>query len=357
MICGGRPPRPRSRRAARGEGPKVAAARPPIGVVVDGLAVSRSGQLLREELLRRWPETADGLGATVRYALLPPGKLIRPIMALHAAEAVGGDPTLVLPAALGLEYLHAATLVHDDIIDGDETRRGRPAVPAAFGIPQAIVAGDHLIFSAFESIVECGNGLPPVRVLAAAGVLAATGVDLCRGQAMESRLAGDPDTGVAQYLDMIRLKTGALFRAVCHIGALLGGGQPTAVQRLATYGEHLGMAFQVRDDLLAYAVPAQVAGKPATSDLTNGRPTLPVLLAYESGTVAQRLELRQVLTEGGADEAQLARVQTLLEASSALARARERAADLSTVAVGALSDLTPSPSVDVLTEIARWAGS
>jgi geranylgeranyl diphosphate synthase, type I len=323
----------------------------------DGLAITRSGQLLRDELGRRWPETADGLDAVVRYALLPTGKLVRPILALHAAEAVGGDPTLVLPAALGLEYLHVATLVHDDIIDADDTRRGRPAVPAAFGIPSAIVAGDHLIFSAFESIVECGGGLPPERVLAAAGVLAVTGIDLCRGQTLESRLAGDPDTGVTQYLDMIRLKTGALFRAVCHIGALLGGAEPTVAQQLATYGEHLGMAFQVRDDLLAYAVSAQVAGKPATSDLSNGRPTLPVLLGYAAGTPAQRQLLQQALTQDAAGEAELAQVRSLLDSSSALAQARERAADLASLAVAALSPLAPSPSVDVLAEIARWAGS
>src|SRR5690349_23917371 len=108
---------------------------------IEGLARSASGRLLRQELSHRWPETTEELEAITRHALLPAGKLLRPMMALQAAEAVGGNPADILAAALGLEYLHAATLVHDDIIDGDAVRRGRPSVPAAYGVPRAIVAG------------------------------------------------------------------------------------------------------------------------------------------------------------------------------------------------------------------------
>jgi geranylgeranyl diphosphate synthase, type I len=323
---------------------------------MDGLAASRAGRLLRQELGRRWPDTADQLAAIIRYALLPAGKLIRPMMTLYAAEAVGGDPQHVLPAALGMEYLHVATLVHDDIIDADETRRGRPAVPAAYGIPHAIVAGDHLVFSAFESIVECRATLDAERVVAATGALAAAGTDLCRGQVLESQLAGDPETGLASYLEMIRLKTGALFRAVCQVGAVLGGADASLARRLAGYGEHLGMAFQMRDDLLAYLEPARVTGKPATSDLTNGRPTLPVLLAYESGTPAQRRQLTAALNHGRTGEADLARVHALLAETTALARAKQRAVAQTDRARAHLSGLPSSPSVEVLTGIARWAG-
>ena len=102
---------------------------------IDGLARSESGRLLQRELGRRWPETADRLAAVARYALLPAGKMLRPILTLHAAEAVGGSPADVLAAALGMEYLHVATLVHDDIIDADALRRGRPAVQVAYGVP------------------------------------------------------------------------------------------------------------------------------------------------------------------------------------------------------------------------------
>src|SRR6185503_2103077 len=141
---------------------------------LDELARSESGRILHQELGRRWPESVDELNAITRYALLPAGKLLRPIMTLHAAEAVGGDPADVLAAALGMEYLHVATLVHDDIIDADALRRGRPAVPTAYGIPNAIVAGDHLIFSAFAALTDAPR-LAPARVAAAVAVLAQAG--------------------------------------------------------------------------------------------------------------------------------------------------------------------------------------
>lgn len=323
----------------------------------EDLARSQSGRLLREELGRRWPETADHLSEIIRYALLPAGKLIRPIMTLHAAEAVGGNPHGVLAAALGMEYLHVATLVHDDIIDADELRRGRPAVPMAYGIPDAIVAGDHLIFSAFASIVECKAGVPAGHVAAAVGVLAEAGTDLCRGQVLEAQMAGDPDADVAWYQEMIRLKTGALFRAVCHIGALLGGADLAVAQRLARYGEHVGVAFQIRDDLLAYGLPEQITGKPATSDLTNGRPTLPVLLAYQAGTDAQRRHLVEALNRGHAGAGELEQVRVLLDETGGLKRAHEQMAVHAGRANAELSTLASSPGVDVLAGIAYWATS
>jgi len=324
--------------------------------VMNDLARSESGRLLRQELDRRWPGRTDHLSAIIRYALIPAGKLLRPIMTLHAAEAVGGDPARVLPAALGMEYLHVATLVHDDIIDGDATRRGRSAVPAAYGLANAILAGDHLIFSAFESIVECSRaGVPADRVVTATDVLAGAGADLCRGEALEAQLVGDPDTSVAQYLEMIRLKTGALLRAVCHIGAVLGGAGPALAEQLARYGEHVGMAFQIRDDLLPYSLPGRATGKPATSDLTNGRPTLPVMLAYQTGTDAQRQDLASALNRGCSDATDLQRVREVLAETGALDGAFRQAAAYGERARHELASLVPSPGVAVLAVIARWA--
>jgi geranylgeranyl diphosphate synthase, type I len=322
--------------------------------LIDDLARSESGRVLRQELGRRWPETADQLSAIARYALLPAGKLLRPIMALHAAEAVGGSPADVLAAALGMEYLHVATLVHDDIIDGDELRRGRPSVHAAYGIPDAIVAGDHLIFSAFSAIADEGGSLPAVRVAAAAAALAAAGRDLCRGQMLESELVGDLDAGSLWYLEMIRLKTGALFRAVCHIGALLGGADPETACGLARYGEHVGIAFQIRDDLLDYLAGPEQTGKAAASDLRNGRPTLPLLLAYDAGSDPQRLELLAMLERRGADDGDAERVIKLFDDTGVVGYARHQMTTHVEFADAELAALDPSPSVDVLAGIARW---
>ena len=322
---------------------------------IDDLAHSESGQLLHQELGRRWPESTDQLTAIARYALLPAGKLLRPIMTLHAAEAVGGDPATVLGAALGMEYLHVATLVHDDIIDADAMRRGRPAVPTAYGIPSAIVAGDHLIFSAFAALADQPE-LAPDRVATAVAVLAEAGRDLCRGQMLEAQLVDSLAAGARWYAEMIRLKTGALFRAVCQIGAVLGGGPPAAVAALARYGEHLGVAFQIRDDLLFYTATPEQTGKPAGSDLHNGRPTLPLLLGYEHAAEPDQQRLLAVLERRAAgDSAKW--VRELIINLGAVEFARERMRSHIEQAHAELAVLTPSPSVNVLAGIAHWTTS
>jgi len=322
---------------------------------IDDLARSESGRLLHSELGRRWPETSDQLTEIARYALLPAGKLLRPLMTLHAAEAVGGEPSEVLSAALGMEYLHVATLVHDDIIDADALRRGRPAVPTAYGIPNAIVAGDHLIFSAFAALADEPR-LPQDRVAAAVAVLAEAGRDLCRGQMLEAQLVDNLEAGGRWYAEMIRLKTGALFRAVCHIGALLGGAEPDAAAALASYGEHVGVAFQIRDDLLFYTATAEQTGKPAGSDLHNGRPTLPLLLCYDAAAEPDRQRLLTVLERRAAgDNAKW--VRELVISTGAVNSARDRMREHIARAHAQLAVLPPSPSVNVLSGIAHWTTS
>jgi geranylgeranyl diphosphate synthase type I len=324
---------------------------------VDGLAHSESGRLLHQQLRHRWPESIDELAEIARYALMPVGKLLRPLMALYAAEAAGGNPAQILAAVLGLEYLHAATLVHDDIIDGDVVRRGKPSVVAAFGVPNAIVAGDHLIFSAFESIVDEPWVSSPARVVASVGELAEAGRDLCRGQALEDRLVGDLEAGAQWYEEMARLKTGALFRAACYIGATLGGADADIGSGMAAYGENVGIAFQIRDDLLPFVATQEQAGKSATSDLTNGRPTLPLVLAYQAAAESERTQLRTVLRRRAAEDGDVAWVSDLIAASGAVAAARRRIASHVDLALAELTPLAPSPSVTVLTGIARWTTS
>jgi geranylgeranyl diphosphate synthase type I len=247
--------------------------------------------------------------------------------------------------------------VHDDIIDGDAVRRGRPSVPAAYGVPNAIVAGDNLIFSAFESIVDEPWVASPARVVAAVGELAEAGRDLCRGQVLESRLVGDLEAGTRWYQEMVRLKTGALFRAACYIGATLGGAGADVGSGLAAYGEHVGIAFQIRDDLLSFVATPEQAGKSGTSDLTNGRPTLPLVLAYEAATEADRSELRAVLRRRAAGDGDVDWVRGLVAASGAVAGARRRMASHVDRAIAELAVLTPSPSVTVLRGIACWTTS
>ncbi|MEO7260111.1 MAG: polyprenyl synthetase family protein [Jatrophihabitantaceae bacterium] len=323
--------------------------------LLDDLASSRTGELLSDELAARWPLDSDELNAIARYALLPAGKFLRPVMTMIAAEAVGGEPSQVLPAALAMEYLHVATLTHDDIIDGDLLRRGRPTVHVAHGLAHAIVTGDHLIFAAFTGITECrAAGLQDPAVVESVAVLAEAGSDLCRGQMLEARLVGDITAEPESYLEMARLKTGALFRAVCQIGALLAGADREQAAALGRYGSDLGVAFQIRDDLILFADP-EVSDKPTGSDLANGRPTLPVLMAYQTSDADTRLAMGAALARRSAEPAEFDEFKSLLMATGALHGCQEHAIEYGRRAEAELSRLRPSRSVDLLTGIVRWA--
>jgi len=255
---------------------------------------------VRARLAGRWAGDPSLLARMCAHALTPAGKLFRPILLLESALAVGGDPRWVLPAAVGSESGHVASLVHDDIIDGDDTRRGRPAVHAAFGVGDAIVAGDALIFDLFAGLAEChAAGAPADRVVAALAVVSRCGIDLCRGQSLEAEFCASGRFDHDTYLRMVRLKTAALFRAACECGALLAGGDPRHVLALGRYAQNLGVAFQIRDDLLPYTGSADAVGKPDTSDVRNGRLTLPVIIAHRASGAADRAAIEAALSGTG----------------------------------------------------------
>ena len=309
---------------------------------------------LRAGLHWRWNgDGRDRLDEICRYALLPAGKLFRPTLLLLSAAAVGGDPESVLPAAIGTEWGHVASLVHDDIIDDDPVRRGKPSVVAEFGRDHAIVTGDALLFALFGALAECREtGIADNRIVATLATVAAAGVDLCRGQLLEAELAGDLDCDVESYLQMVRWKTGALFRAACASGALLGGAPPAWVAALATYGEALGVAFQIRDDLLGYTSRAETTGKAGTSDVRNRRPTLPVLLACAT----HRATVARAFAADGPDEAtRHAMLHDALADSGAVPAAAALAVEYARLAVAALSVLPDTPCLDTLAGFARRA--
>ncbi|MEW1774313.1 polyprenyl synthetase family protein [Streptomyces sp. NPDC086777] len=253
-----------------------------------------------EQALRDWlSRHAEGpLTEVHHWALHPPGKLLRPVLLLESAAAVGGAYERVMPAAVGVELVHVASLLHDDVLDDDRLRRGKPSGHARFGADAAVLAGDALMFALFEQVVECGRrGVPEAAVNRAVGLLARAGGRMARGVARELDPVPAPDV-VGGYLEMVRLKTGALLSACCATGAVLGGGSPEQARALAGYGEALGVAFQIRDDLLPYGPEAGREGKPADSDLRNDRPSLPLLLA---GPVARDPEkVGRLLVETGA---------------------------------------------------------
>ncbi|MFE9573466.1 polyprenyl synthetase family protein [Streptomyces sp. NPDC006692] len=319
-------------------------------------AAFRLREMVVRELEARWPAGTTPVEEACRHALLPTGKMFRPCLLLASAQAVGGDPVRVLPAAVAAECGHVGSLIHDDIIDADAVRRGRPAAHRKYGVNEAIIAGDLLFFRLFECLTECRDrGVPADRVVTAVAAIARAGTDLCRGQSLESQLTEGRVFEVGPYLEMVRLKTAALFRAACEVGGILGGGTPDDLAALVSYANHLGTAFQVHDDLLAYTSDADSMGKPPTSDIRNGRLVLPVVLAHRGACGPTRRDIEACLT-GHAEPAQaLAALTAILRDSGAIDEALALAHDNARSAIEALDALGPGEARDLLAEFVTRA--
>ena len=255
-----------------------------------------------EELEERLQETVHSHGGIVsavsRDALSAGGKRLRPLLAFFSAPA-GRPPSVA--AGVAVELVHMATLVHDDLIDGAEFRRGRASAWAAYGPAAAKAAGDYLFARAFAELAATGDE-------EAVALLADAALCLARGEALQRRQAHDPDTSVEAYLERCSLKTGKLFEAACSLGS--GG-------RLGRFGLNLGIAFQIADDILDCSGDTIETGKVAGTDLREGTPTLPLLLA------AQEDDAVRAALAGGPVEGVLLRVA----ATGALERSRAVALD------------------------------
>ncbi|MDB5059620.1 MAG: hepT2 [Chloroflexi bacterium] len=268
------------------------------------------------------------LAQAASHVLAAPGKLMRPRLLLDACLAAGGDPERALPAAAGTEYGHIASLIHDDIIDGDGERRGQETLHRKYSLPTAILTGDLFIFQTFLSYTHCHErGISAERVLTAINLLSRTCVEVCEGQALEAAMAGQLDTTEEAYLQMIRLKSASVCRAASEIGACLAEGPDEFIGALRAYGEHLGMAFQIIDDVLAYDGVPSLLGKPQHSDLSNGRVTIPIIYAIDAAGLAGRQQISALFWLARTDpDTSYAQLVKLLVTTHALERARQSAA-------------------------------
>ncbi|MBM7808056.1 geranylgeranyl diphosphate synthase type I [Geodermatophilus bullaregiensis] len=267
----------------------------------------------------------------MEYAAERPGKMIRGEMLLNACLAVGGDAVAVEWAAVGAECGHLASLVHDDIMDHDVMRRGQPTIWSKYGFDAALLVGDLFIFQAFRSLALCESGIPADRIVRALGITAQSCVDLCLGQALEGHLLQNCSATEEHYQEVVRGKTGSLFRAACQTGAVLGGATCAEEVALRNYGETVGVAFQITDDVLAYSGDEAATGKSGVSDLRNRRVTLPIIYALTSAPSAEADFVQSVISGSCSDQdimSDYRKMQAILESSGALARARSVATEL-----------------------------
>ena len=301
--------------------------------------------LVEEEFERQARSNIQVISYIGDYLRASGGKRVRPALTLLATYSVGGDGTSAgaIRMATVMEFLHTATLVHDDIIDNAETRRNRASINSRFGNQTAVLMGDWLYMSAFEtSLAE--------RSLPILDILTTVTRRMTEGALMQLTMLGRTDIGEEQYFDILRRKTAYLFSACCEIGAIVGGGTENEWRALREYGLNLGVAFQLVDDLLDFTATDDALGKATGVDLIEGKLTLPLIYLLEKEPT-KRAAVESVMREGNYEESPRANLLSAAQHAGALERARARAAEFAGLAINALDSLPSSKYADALRSI------
>lgn len=263
--------------------------------------LKRYSQDIDHEITRAL-ETVDpeSLRQASEHLVKAGGKKLRPSLAVLSALAVGGQVQCALKTGAAVELIHTFSLIHDDIMDQDDKRRGKPSVHILWGEPMAILAGDTLFSEAYATVMSSEeDGVSPDKILPALQTLVDSCVKICEGQALDMGFAGRLDVTEDEYLLMIYKKTAALIAAATKAGAILGGGTPEQVEALSEYGRLIGMAFQIQDDYLDVASSEEELGKPVGSDIVEGKMTLLVVHALAKADETDRERLLTILEEEG----------------------------------------------------------
>jgi octaprenyl-diphosphate synthase len=280
------------------------------------------------------------------YIIQSGGKRLRPALVLLSAGALGYRGSHHHELAAVVEFIHTATLLHDDVVDESDLRRGRQTANAMFGNAASVLVGDFLYSRAFQMMVEIDD-MRIMRVLSDA-----TNV-IAEGEVLQLMNCHDADLDEARYLKVIRYKTAKLFEAAAQLGAIVGGGSPEIERNMADYGMHLGTAFQLIDDVLDYSGAEVETGKHLGDDLAEGKPTLPLIYAMKNGTAEQAACVRHAIESGGRDD--FPNVLAAIRATGALEHATRQAAAEAERASIALAALPASQYKDSLLELCSFA--
>jgi octaprenyl-diphosphate synthase len=280
------------------------------------------------------------------YIIGSGGKRLRPALVLLAGGALGHRGAHHHELAAVIEFIHTATLLHDDVVDESDLRRGRRTANAEFGNAASVLVGDFLYSRAFQMMV----GVQNMRVME---VLANATNTIAEGEVLQLLNAHNASIDEHTYLDVVRRKTAKLFEAAAQLGAVLGSAGTAVEEGLATYGRHLGTAFQLIDDVLDYSGDAAETGKNLGDDLNEGKPTLPLIRVIQNGSAADKAVVRRALEEGG--RAGFESVLAAIRNTDALSYARARAEEEVRFACVALDPLADSNYKQSLIELARFA--
>ena len=276
------------------------------------------------------------------------GKRMRPMLTLASADLVGYPGTRHHKLAAAVEFIHTATLLHDDVVDGSGTRRGRTTANLIWGNPASVLVGDFLFSRAFELMVEDGS-LKVLKILSHASAV------IAEGEVEQLTAQRQIDTDEDLYLRIIGAKTAALFAAACRIAPIVAEASEEAELALETYGRNLGIAFQLTDDVIDYASDAKTMGKGVGDDFRDGKMTLPVILAYARGSEDDRAFWRSAMSGERVSDTDLAQAVELMKATGALSDTLERARQYGRRAIDALGRFPPGKARSALTEAVEFA--
>ena len=311
------------------------------------LALTRTDrEAVDREIDRRLNSDVALINQLGAYIIHSGGKRLRPLLVVLAARALGyaGDKHVALAAII--EFIHTATLLHDDVVDASAMRRGQSTANTVWGNEASVLTGDFLYSRAFEMMVDVGS----MRVME---ILAKTTNTIAEGEVLQLLHCHDPEVTEENYLRVIYSKTAKLFEAAARLGAVISGQPPAIEESLAKYGMHLGTAFQLIDDVLDYSADSKTLGKNVGDDLAEGKPTLPLLYALRTGNDAQRRLLRAAIEKGGLEHIEA--VVDAIESTGANAYTARKAEDAARCATEALAAIPESPYKQALLDLARFS--
>ena len=311
----------------------------------DVMALSRPDmQAVDQVIHQRLRSDVALINQLSHYIVNSGGKRLRPLLALLAAKMFGyqGDTHYLLAAII--EFIHTATLLHDDVVDESDLRRGNETANALFGNAASVLVGDFLYSRAFEMMVDVDD----MRVMQ---ILATTTNVIAEGEVMQLMNVHDADTTEQKYLEVIYCKTARLFEAATQLGAILCDREEKEIQAMAAYGRYLGTAFQLIDDVMDYSSNSEQMGKNVGDDLAEGKPTLPLIYAIQQGTAEQAVLIKAAIEKGGYDK--IDQVQAIIQQTGALSYTEKMAQQQAELAIAQLSQLPDSESKTLLENIAR----
>ncbi|WP_224703669.1 polyprenyl synthetase family protein [Devosia aquimaris] len=299
-------------------------------------------------ILSRADSHVEMVPELARYLIESGGKRLRPMLTVAAAQLFGKGTGSAINFAAAVEFMHNATLLHDDVVDESDMRRGKPAARMVWGNKASILVGDFLLGQAFMMMVE-------TRDIDSLGVLSAASAVMAEGEVFQLAKTGDLTTTAADYAEVIRAKTAVLFEAACEVGAMAGGADAAGRKALARYGLELGNAFQLVDDALDYGGQAGTLGKNTGDDLREGKMTLPVILALADGTQDEKAAIAGALGDANASDEQVAAVVAIMERYNTLGRTLEQARAHAASAQQALEMLPASEMRTLLADVVEFS--